>query len=104
MALYDSHSDEVLVRLMGAGDREAFAEIYRRYWDRLFYWGSKRLGDLGEAENQVQDVFVDLWRRRERLEIRGELNHYLAVALKYRIINYQARKYRADHYQRFAEG
>ena len=53
----------------------------------------KKLGDLYEAEHIVQDLFLDLWQRRTDLEIQQSVGGYLVVAVKYRIINAQARRY-----------
>lgn len=98
MQYYSSHTDLSLVRLLQQSDREAFTEIYNRYWERLFYVAGKKIKDLSEAESIVQDLFLDLWHRRETLEIESELSHYLAVAMKYRVINFQAKKERAVRY------
>lgn len=102
MKSYSSYTDKDLVSKLRKGDHGAFTEIYHRYWDKLFYWAYKKLQDLVEAENQVQDVFTDLWQRKEKLEITGELNSYLSVALKYRILNVQSKAYRAVKFQQFA--
>ena len=92
--LYESYPDQELLALLLNNDRAAFTEIYNRYWEKLFYRTAKRLQNLHAAEELVQDVFLDIWKRRQSLDIRGELKHYLAVALKYRVINYQAKRKR----------
>ncbi|MFT4205317.1 MAG: RNA polymerase sigma-70 factor [Chitinophagaceae bacterium] len=89
--MYSQHDDMYLLTLLKDGDDKAFSELYTRYWDKLFYVGGKKLRDLQEAENIVQEIFLDLWNRRLQLDITGTLSHYLAVALKYKIINFQAR-------------
>jgi RNA polymerase sigma-70 factor (family 1) len=98
MTRYDSHSDGQLISLLQDGDKEAFTEIYNRYWDKLFYKAGKKLNDLAEAEEVVQDLFLDLWQRRKTLTVTGELKFYLAAALKYRVINLQAKHRRAKLY------
>lgn len=102
MSTYGSYTDPQLLELLKLSDHEAFTEIYRRYWDRLFYLGGKLLNDLMAAEEIVQDVFLDIWQRRDRLEVTGQLEHYLVVALRYRVINLQARQHRADTYTQYA--
>ncbi|HVZ97064.1 MAG TPA: RNA polymerase sigma-70 factor [Chitinophagaceae bacterium] len=88
---YSRYDDTQLLSLLAQNDESAFTEIYHRYWEKLFYKAGKKLGDLSEAENIVQDIFLDIWQRRSKLEVTGDLSHYLAVALKYRVINYQNR-------------
>jgi RNA polymerase sigma-70 factor (family 1) len=102
MALNSSLTDEALLVSLRAGNEAAFTEIYHRYWQKLFYLAGKKLDDLYEAEGLVQDIFLDLWQRRERLDIQGSLNSYLAVALKYRVINLQAKQDRDAAYVQYA--
>lgn len=94
------HTDEELLFLLQSGEPHAFREIYKRYWDKLLYIAGKKLGDVSEAESIVQDVFTDLWQRRESLEIREQLAGYLVVAVRYRILNFLARQHKAETYLR----
>lgn len=68
---YVTYDDNDLVTLLKEGDKAAFTALYQRYWDRLFYIGGRLLGDVAIAEEIVQDIFLDLWQRRDRLEIKG---------------------------------
>ena len=99
---YLSYPDAQLLSLMGTGDEQAFTELYNRYWERLLYVAGVRLKDLAIAEELVQDLFPDLWNRRETLDIQGEVGAYLAVSMKYKVINAQARQKRAIDYQQVA--
>jgi RNA polymerase sigma-70 factor, Bacteroides expansion family 1 len=94
MLVYSTYTDEELLRLLPTNDHNAFAELYERYWDKLLYLAGKKLGDLHEAEHIVQDVFLDLWHRRATLNIQQSVGGYLVVAIKYRIINAQAKRHR----------
>ena len=78
----------------------AFSVLYDRYWDRIFYIAAGKLNDHALAEDVVQDIFTDLWRRRDDLHIEGSTAAYLAVAVKYRVINMQARRQRAERYKK----
>jgi len=97
MLQYALHTDETLVALLKQGDEEAFAALYDRYWKRLFSVAANQLDNPAEAEELVQDLFVDLWSRRQQLDIRS-LNNYLSVALNYKVINILARR---SHRRRF---
>ncbi len=85
-------SDAELLDLLRDGDRTAFDQLYHRYWKKLLHFGVQKTGDFMEAENIVQDVFVALWNRRDRLEVRGSLSAYLTVSVKYRVINWLDRQ------------
>lgn len=87
---------------MRQDDEDAFTELYNRYWERLLFIAGVKLRDLAIAEELVQDIFFDLWQRRDRFELFGELNHYLAVCMKHKVINVQAKRKRAQDYALFA--
>ena len=99
MSLIGANTDFQLLELLKDGNHESFTEIYRRYWEKLFYLASKKLQDPNEAQSIVQDVFLDIWQRRNVLDVHGRLDGYLVVAVKYRIINFLAREQRAKEYQ-----
>lgn len=58
-----------------------------------------RLGNMDEAREVVQDVFCNLWRRRDTLRLDYSLNTYLSVAIKYEVLNRLAVKDRQQRYQ-----
>ncbi|MDE1192984.1 MAG: RNA polymerase sigma-70 factor [Arachidicoccus sp.] len=87
MDLYKNYSDEQLVTLLNISDEESFTEIYNRYWDKLYIVAANKLKDCYLAEEIIQDLFLDIWKRRATLKIPNKLGLYLAAALKYKIIN-----------------
>lgn len=91
-------SDEQLVALLKATNHAAFAEIYKRYWKKLFVVAVNKIDDFSEAEDLVQQLFVTLWERRSALEIVSSLSSYLAVAVKYRVFKSIARASRSIHF------
>ncbi|MES1249177.1 MAG: RNA polymerase sigma-70 factor [Chitinophaga rupis] len=97
---YDFYSDDELLALICNSDETAFSVLYNRYWDKIFYIAAGRLNDPVLAEDIVQDVFTDIWKRRDCLDIKGNVGAYLAVAVKYRIINMQVRMQRAEKYRK----
>jgi len=86
MAAYSKFTDEELTALLKEGSHAAFTEIYQRYWKKLFYIAGKKLNNLDEAEEVVQNIFLSLWNRRETLVITTTMAAYLTVSVKYRII------------------
>jgi RNA polymerase sigma-70 factor (ECF subfamily) len=59
------------------GDADAFAQLVDRYWMRVFGRFCRRLGDRQEAEDLTQDVFLRLYRARERYEPRARFATWL---------------------------
>ena len=71
-----------LVAQVAAGDTDApMAELYRRYAGRLYRYGLQALGgDVGLAEEMVQECFVRLWRTAGRFDpARGSVAAYMIV-------------------------
>lgn len=91
-------SDEEIFFLFVEGDDSAFAEIYNRYWDKLFIAAANKVQDMYVAEELVQNIFTKIWLRRADIKLTHKLNTYLAVSLKYSIINWMAREKRESRY------
>lgn len=80
--------DDQLLLQMAGGDRKAFTELYKRYWEDLFITAAKALRGKEEAADVVQDVFLSLWNRRNELNLRGSLAAYLHTSVRYKCIHY----------------
>ncbi len=48
------------------GDQAAFEELFRRYYPDLVAFATRLTGAKDVAEEIVQDVFLSMWRHRER--------------------------------------
>ncbi len=90
------------MELLRTGEEGAFTEIYNRYWQILFNVAANKSNSLAEAEELVQDIFLDIWKRRETIDITSNLRAYLAVALKYRVINLLARRQKKIRFEQYA--
>ena len=55
--------DVELLRRIGLGDRAAFAEFYDRHSALMFSVASRVLNDAGEAEDVLQETFMQLWQK-----------------------------------------
>ena len=53
---------------LAAGDQSALEEIYRATRVKLFGITLRILGDTKEAEDALQDVYVNLWQRADRYD------------------------------------
>ncbi|GAB3989443.1 RNA polymerase sigma-70 factor [Spirosoma daeguense] len=84
---YHQFADTQLISALEGGDRDAFAEIYSRYWSLLYRLAYQKLRSRETAEELVQDLFVSIWTKRNQTTIR-ELRPYLLTALRFSIINH----------------
>jgi RNA polymerase sigma-70 factor, ECF subfamily len=61
--LSERDRDAALVEAMAAGERRALDELYGRYAGRIMALLVRMLPSRAEAEERLQDVFLELWRR-----------------------------------------
>jgi RNA polymerase sigma-70 factor (ECF subfamily) len=54
--------DKKWIVLAQTGDRNAFAELAKRYWGQIFRWLVGREGCAHAAEDLTQEVFVKAWQ------------------------------------------
>jgi RNA polymerase sigma-70 factor (ECF subfamily) len=70
------------------GREQAMAQLYERYSSIVYSVALRVLGDTGAAEDVVQDVFMQLWRKPESFDAnRGSLAPWLAVIARHRAID-----------------
>jgi len=62
----DAVDDLTLARAAAAGDRRAFADLYRRHLDSVYARLTRVVGPLPERDDLVQQIFLDLHRALPR--------------------------------------
>jgi len=71
-------SEAELLRLMAAGDEDAFAVLYRKHQGAVFRFALLMSGSAGIAEEVTQEVFLTLMREPSRFDTtRGTLPAFL---------------------------
>ena len=83
--------DVALMLELKAGDEEAFVKLYRQYRDRLFNFSRRLLGDAALAEEATQDVFLKLYRARERYTPTSRFSTYVYRIARNHCLNLKAR-------------
>jgi RNA polymerase sigma-70 factor (family 1) len=98
MVDFNTLSDAELANFLKLGDQRAYIEIYDRYKAPLQQHAYKKLGDMAEVEDILQELFIHLWDRRERLTLTSSLSGYLFTAVRNRIFNLYYKKQRETTY------
>ena len=68
------------------GNRKALDYIFEKYIRLLYAYGGKIWKDGAFIEDSIQDVFVELWNRREKLSATNNIKFYLLTSLRRRIV------------------
>lgn len=95
MNSYASYHDGELLSLLKTGDETAFTELYNRYWESLLAVAFSKLHNTSDAKEAVQQVFIQLWTRRENLDIKYKIYTYLSAAVRYQVINILQQQYKS---------
>jgi RNA polymerase sigma-70 factor (ECF subfamily) len=84
----DAADDMRVVARVRAGDQQALSELYDRYSKLVYSVALRILQDTGAAEDLLQDVFLQLWRKPDAFDSsRGSLAAWLAVIARHRSID-----------------
>jgi RNA polymerase sigma-70 factor (ECF subfamily) len=73
--------DQLLWWRSKRGSRRAFDLIYQKYVDMMLAVALHLLGNAGDAEDVVQEVFTSLVAAPQTIELRGSLKGFLAVCV-----------------------
>nr|WP_295922329.1 RNA polymerase sigma-70 factor [uncultured Dyadobacter sp.] len=94
--------DTKLLQLLVQGDKVGFEKIYNRYHPKLYRIALSKVRTQENAMELVQDVFLDLWVRREEVEI-TDLERYLSSAIKYKVLDHFKKEFHRKRYMQLAQ-
>jgi RNA polymerase sigma-70 factor, ECF subfamily len=80
-------SDRGLWDRLRKGDQQAFECIFREHYPALIRFAKLQVRERSEAEDIVHDVFLRIWRDRERLGESSSPRAYLLRAVRNRAID-----------------
>jgi len=81
-------SDAALIERIARGDADALAALYDRHAPRVLGLTSRILGDRDEAEDVLQEVFLQVWRSPARFDAaRGSAVTWLLILARSRAID-----------------
>lgn len=84
---YPFQSDIQLWSGFKAGSPEAYEQLYEKYFPILCNYGGKISRDKELIKDTLHDLFVDLWRSRERLGDTDSVKFYLYKAFRRKLVN-----------------
>jgi RNA polymerase sigma-70 factor, ECF subfamily len=91
-----SEDDQALLNRVRSGDIETFELLVRRNIHRLVDLARYHVGSREAAEDLVQDVFLSIWRRRDRWVVSTSISTYLIGAVRKRVVAYRVSARRED--------
>ncbi|MDF9796382.1 RNA polymerase sigma factor (sigma-70 family) [Catalinimonas alkaloidigena] len=82
---------------MLAGDQLAYTVIYQKFFSPLYHYGIKISNEKSVVEDCIQDLFVEIWQRRNNLKETDSIAFYLFASLKRKIIKVQKKNSLIDN-------
>lgn len=83
-----SNLEDSAIAQLWQSNPEAIDYIFNRYYNQLCNISFKIVNDEDAAEDIVQELITDIWRKRETLNITYSLGAYLKRSAKNRSLNY----------------
>ena len=68
--------------------KDQFRQVFEACYPRLLRFAAEYTGNMHDAEDIVQDVFLKLWEKREFLQPDTNLNAYLLTMVKNNCLNH----------------
>jgi RNA polymerase sigma-70 factor (ECF subfamily) len=82
-----TYTDEAIFLQVKQGNKEAFEEIFRRFWQELLDAAYRRVKEREMAMELVQSLLVNLYLKRETIVLHTSLRNYLHISLKNKVLN-----------------
>ncbi len=80
-------SGEKLWQRIQSSDKEAFSDLFKRYYESLYRIALRFVNDTQLAENVAQEIFVKIWVNRTKYKIRTNLKSFLFTAVRNQCLN-----------------
>jgi RNA polymerase sigma-70 factor (ECF subfamily) len=77
-----------IIPLLLSGDEHTFERVYKHFFKPLHGYALTMLKDEDEAKGVVQNIFLKLWERKDRLDFSGSIQAYLFGAVYHECLNY----------------
>ncbi len=80
-------------------DRKQFEQIFNEYFSQLINFSKFYVKDTDSAKEIVQNVFINLWQKKESIDSNKSIKSYLFTSVKNRSLNYirDNKKYKSEY-------
>ncbi len=88
MPEHPNYTDSELMALLKSDSKKAIDILFRMHYSFMCKSVYRIIRNQEKAEDLAQDVFYELWKKRETLEIRTSVRAYLKRAINNKALNY----------------
>ncbi|MGV8138225.1 MAG: RNA polymerase sigma factor [Mangrovibacterium sp.] len=98
-----SENEDLLWRKMKAGDSQSFSIIFKSYYPKLYAYGLKLTPFPDLVRDQIQELFIHIWQKREGLGDISNLKAYLFTSLRRRLFHSRLKRNDTESIENFSE-
>jgi len=93
---YQNCSDEQLFELVKLGNATAFQYLYDRLYYILLSQALRKVKSKEDAQDLTQDLFMNIWTKRDQINIEGRVINFLFASLRNSVINFYIKTKKQD--------
>lgn len=86
--------DGILWNQFRAGELSAFTELYNTYVQTLYNYGKRFSPDKALIEDSIQDLFIELWNKKDHLSDTDSPKYFLMKSLRNKMLRKLEREHR----------
>lgn len=95
------NDDQQLLELLKLDDSIAFERLFEKYASRLYRFSLHLFnGNVYDAEEVVQDVFLKIWENRAKIDTVQNFNSYVITIAKHQVYDRIKHKFVAQKYRK----
>ena len=87
-----SSNESVLLLRIATGDELSYTQLVERYWQKVLQHALSFVKTYPIAEELTQDVFIQIWEKREKLSEIKSFDNYLFIVSRNLIISHIRKK------------
>lgn len=80
--------ENIIAEQIKKGDKNAFESVFKTYYSQLCAYANKFVTDIDDSEEIVQEIFFQVWQKREDLNILISLKSYLFRSVHNSCLNF----------------
>lgn len=77
-----------LIQNFKNGDEDAFASLYKLYWEKVYNFSHLYLVSSEDVAEVVQEIFIKLWEKRHLVDEEQPFEGFLFIITRNQIFNY----------------
>lgn len=85
LSINKNTNESQLIARLHNNDKSALTTLYNMYWQPLYISAYNLLKDKEACEDVIQDVFINIWKNREKIQVNVSIKSYLYACVRYQV-------------------